>query len=106
VNVSTASGPAEQTAAMEKLQDLLNVEQRLITELASVRSEIVDFWVNLRLGPVRAVTPREAEVLLLLRQKKSNKEIGYMLHLSESTVKYHVSNILRKFKIKKRHDLC
>jgi DNA-binding NarL/FixJ family response regulator len=42
------------------------------------------------------LTEREAEVLDLLAQGLSNKEIAAQLTLSEGTVKNHVSNILGK----------
>lgn len=43
-----------------------------------------------------ALTPRESEVLALLAAGASNKEIAGKLHLSEHTVKFHVSTILGK----------
>lgn len=43
-----------------------------------------------------ALTPRESEVLGLLAAGASNKEIAGKLHLSEHTVKFHVSTILSK----------
>ena len=46
--------------------------------------------------PPEALTPRESEVLGLLAAGASNKEIAGKLHLSEHTVKFHVSTILGK----------
>jgi len=42
------------------------------------------------------LTPREREVLHLLAQGKTNKEIALLLVISERTAKFHVSSILRK----------
>ena len=42
------------------------------------------------------LTRRELEVLQLLKQGKPNKLIAYELHLSESTVKVHIRNTMRK----------
>ena len=42
------------------------------------------------------LTAREQEVLQLLKQGKPNKLIAYELHLSESTVKVHIRNTMRK----------
>lgn len=42
------------------------------------------------------LTGRELEVLRLLALGKSNKEVGSGLRVTESTVKVHVNNILRK----------
>lgn len=44
----------------------------------------------------QALTPREAELLRLMAQGLSNKEIAVALSLSENTVKYHLKNILQK----------
>lgn len=48
------------------------------------------------------LTERENEVLLLLAQGKANKEIAMALHVSETTVKTHVSNILMKLGVPSR----
>jgi DNA-binding NarL/FixJ family response regulator len=42
------------------------------------------------------LTAREVEVLQLLKQGKPNKLIAYELKLSESTVKVHIRNTMRK----------
>ncbi len=63
--------------------------------------------VNLRSGH-RArdqVTPRENEILDLVRKRLSNKEIAELLHIRESTVKFHVTHILSKFQVSCREDL-
>jgi NarL family two-component system response regulator LiaR len=48
------------------------------------------------------LTERETEVLRLLAQGKSNKEIGATLVIGEKTVKTHVSNILSKLGVSSR----
>jgi DNA-binding NarL/FixJ family response regulator len=48
---------------------------------------------------------REREVHELLMENLSNKEIGHRLHMSERTVKFHVSNLLGKHGVKRRADL-
>jgi NarL family two-component system response regulator LiaR len=42
------------------------------------------------------LTPREKEVLLLIADGKTNKDIADELHISIKTVKTHVSNLLMK----------
>lgn len=46
--------------------------------------------------PPDVLTGREKEVLILLSEGKSNKEIARMLLISPSTAKAHVSRILHK----------
>jgi DNA-binding NarL/FixJ family response regulator len=49
-----------------------------------------------------ALTERETEVLRLMAQGRSNKEIARSLNISEKTVKVHVSNILSKLGVHSR----
>ena len=48
------------------------------------------------------ISKREYEVLVHISKGLSNKEIGYKLHVSESTIKTHVSNLLVKLDAKRR----
>jgi len=48
------------------------------------------------------LTPREMDVLRLLAQGQSNKEIARILHLVEETVKSHVRHILGKLGVQSR----
>jgi DNA-binding NarL/FixJ family response regulator len=48
------------------------------------------------------LTERETDVLRLLAQGQSNKEIANTLSLSEKTIKTHVSNILSKLNVPSR----
>ncbi len=52
-----------------------------------------------------ALTDRQQDVLALLVQGLSNKEIGRQLHLSHFTVRNHVSNILRLLDFHCRRDM-
>jgi NarL family two-component system response regulator LiaR len=55
--------------------------------------------------PVKSpLTPREWEVIDLLRAAKSTEEIAQTLVLSTETVRSHVKNILRKLKVRSRED--
>ena len=49
-----------------------------------------------------ALTKRETEVLKLLAQGQSNKQIARSLHNTEQTIKSHVSNILSKLGVQNR----
>jgi DNA-binding NarL/FixJ family response regulator len=51
------------------------------------------------------LSPREQQVLDALLGNLSNKQIGEELHISERTVKFHVSRLLDKFGVRRRTDL-
>ena len=51
------------------------------------------------------LTRREDEVLSGVVRSLSNKEIGATLNLSERTVKFHVSSLLSKFRVRGRMEL-
>jgi DNA-binding NarL/FixJ family response regulator len=51
------------------------------------------------------LSPREIQVLDLLLDNLSNKEIAAKLKIAERTVKFHVSNVLTKFGVHRRADL-
>lgn len=51
---------------------------------------------------VDQLTPTEREVLLLIAQEKSNKEISEELAMSKRTAEYHVSSIIQKLGVKTR----
>lgn len=50
------------------------------------------------------LTERELELLQLLAEGRSNKDIALALALSENTVKYHIKNILQKLSVHNRTE--
>jgi DNA-binding NarL/FixJ family response regulator len=56
-------------------------------------------------GAGRRLSPRERQVVDALLENLSNKEIAARLVLSERTVKFHVSNVLAKYGVRRRADL-
>jgi two-component system response regulator DevR len=52
----------------------------------------------------RRLTGREHEVLRLLAHGLSNRAIGRRLYISETTAKFHVSNIMRKLQVSSRAE--
>ncbi|MGZ7441711.1 response regulator [Paenibacillus sp. TH7-28] len=57
-------------------------------------------------GDDSGLTEREKEVLLLIAEGKSNKDIAEELHISIKTVKTHVSNLLMKCELDDRTQLA
>lgn len=52
--------------------------------------------------PADRLTPREAEVIRLVAQGLTNREIAGQLFLAEKTVKHHVTQILHKLNVRNR----
>ena len=52
-----------------------------------------------------SLTKRELEVITLVSRGYKNKEIGRVLFISERTVKHYLTNIFKKFNIKRRTDI-
>lgn len=53
---------------------------------------------------VEALSPRQREILILVAQHYSSKEIGQFLNLSPATVDTHVANALEKLGLKTRRE--
>lgn len=60
---------------------------------------------RLKTDAVANLSRREQEVLDSLLENLSNKEIASKLNIAERTVKFHVSNLLNKFGVRRRADL-
>ena len=74
-----------------------SVTRRLIGEFARLRPRLAESPELLR-----ELTPRETEVLRLVAEGLSNKEIAERLVVSEETVKTHVSRTLTKLHLRDR----
>lgn len=55
--------------------------------------------------PVSPPTPREAEILFLIEQGQTSKEIAQTLSISPKTVEFHRHNLLQKFEAANTADL-
>jgi DNA-binding NarL/FixJ family response regulator len=60
---------------------------------------------RLRTDAPGELSRREQEVLSSLLENLANKEVASRLNISERTVKFHVSNLLAKFGVRRRADL-
>lgn len=66
-----------------------------LVDLATKRPHVEDRRAHQR-QQCHGLTPRQAEVLNLLRLGKPNKVIAYDLQMRESTVKVHIRHIMKK----------
>jgi DNA-binding NarL/FixJ family response regulator len=69
------------------------------------RSLIRDWMSDASSGPEEPLSPREQEVLKLISEAHTNREIAETLHLAEKTVESHRANILRKLGMRDRVEL-
>lgn len=69
----------------------------VVESFAQSDSEVID--------PLEALTPREREVLILIAEGNSNKEVATKLDLSVKTVDNHRSNAMRKFELRNLRDI-
>jgi len=71
---------------------------RLVVENISALSQ------QSRSNDLMPLTVREQEILRLVSQGFSNKEIASQLSIAPNTVKHHVHNVLDKLRVKNRHQ--
>ena len=53
-------------------------------------------------GPLSDLSKREEDILKLVAQGKSNREVGLALDLQEKTVKHYMTSILQKLQVRNR----
>ena len=72
----------------------------------AVERSLVREWMSDRsAGPEEPLSPREQEVLKLIAEAHTNKQIAEILHLAEKTVESHRANLLRKLGMRDRVEL-
>jgi DNA-binding NarL/FixJ family response regulator len=95
------------TACLSKetqARDILNaihLASRGLHVLPRTKAEMAPFDT----GP-DLLTPREADVLALLQEGRSNAEIAAALHVGIETVRTHARSVFRKLGVKTRRDLA
>ncbi len=75
----------------------------------SLFTQIIEYAVKsdkLRVEDAVKMTKRESEVIMLLGEGKSNKEIAQKIHVSTYTVKSHIHNIMEKLALHTRLEIA
>ncbi len=72
---------------------------------AATETLVREWMADETTGPREPLSPREQEVLKLIAEAHTNRQIGEILHLSEKTVESHRGNILRKLGMRDRVEL-
>lgn len=96
------SPPSAISAALLALTEGLAVFDRSFVALLMPKDRAPEALAEAPVAPAETLTAREREVLGLLAEGLSNKEIATALHISEHTAKFHVNSILQKLSAQKR----
>jgi DNA-binding CsgD family transcriptional regulator len=86
--------PAREAARRLGAEPLLAEIRALATERAVIREA----------GGPQALTAREREVLALLVEGRTNRQVARQLYISEKTVSVHVSSVLAKLGVRSRAE--
>jgi DNA-binding NarL/FixJ family response regulator len=70
-----------------------------------ITKEVVDVYLSTGSEKPRGLTPRQREVLQLLAEGRTAKEIANLLHITSRTVEFHKGQILEQLKLKTTADL-
>jgi DNA-binding NarL/FixJ family response regulator len=97
-----AIGYVRKTTSFEALVKAVRGAARGEVQLSSAAAARLVQEVHAPMDPPERLTGRELEVLDCVAQGYANKEIAWQLHISEKTVKSHVSTILGKFGLESR----
>lgn len=93
-------------AVQEILRDGCWVSRSLLSRFIDAAVRSLSSAANPRpVDPGTALSRREHQVRGLLMENLSNREIASCLQVSERTAKFHVSNLLAKYGLKRRADL-
>ena len=82
---------------------LVGTDEDLVSSLVGRTMRVIEDCTNAK--PQTSLSLRQDQVLAGITQNLSNKEIANKLHISERTVKFHVSALLQKFDVRSRVDL-
>ncbi|OGW44582.1 MAG: DNA-binding response regulator [Nitrospirae bacterium RBG_13_41_22] len=101
----------KEDADTELFSAIKNIRQGKIYIAPKLSEALTDDWVRIRRGQYNPafesgqLTIREKEVLKMIAEGKSNKDIAKALFISIRTVDHHRANIMAKLKFKKTADL-
>ncbi len=89
---------------VELERETLAKKDRVTSALEKIEEEAIDVIFE-KFAMKYNFSLREKEIANLILRRYTNGEISQELHIQESTVKYHVSNIFSKVEINKRTEL-
>jgi DNA-binding NarL/FixJ family response regulator len=109
---SGAIGYVPEDASIEEFRETIRLvargETRLAPRIAATLAVRLAALASTRRATDQAkkvkLTPRETEILGLVAEGMTNKEIAAQLHVEEQTVKNHIHNILERLNLRRRNQ--
>jgi DNA-binding NarL/FixJ family response regulator len=101
-----ASAYVLKRSAVDELEQAIRVVlagHNYITPL--ITKELVDAYLSTTSEKPRGLTPRQREVLQLLAEGRTAKEIANLLNITSRTVEFHKGQIMDQLKLKTTADL-
>ena len=100
----------KEDAEKELFSAIENIRNGRVYVSPSLADQSMQNWVNMRRGEdssmeAQPLTIRQREILKLIAEGKSNKEIGDMLCISVRTVERHRANMMSKLNVRKTAEL-
>jgi len=107
-----AAGYVREDASVDEFRDVVRLaargEARVAPQIASSLFSRLAALASLLRADERAknvkLTPRELEILRLVAEGLTNKEIAARLHVEQQTVKNHMHNILERLSLRRRQQ--
>lgn len=100
---SGAHGYVIKSTGTQEFFELLDaLEEGHVTLSGGLAMKIVRHLAEEHRNPPHATTPRESDVLRCVADGLTNREVAAQLGISETTVKFHMTNILNKLHLNNR----
>lgn len=107
-----AAGYVRDDASVEEFREVVHLvargEARVAPQIASSLFSRLATLASARRASERArnvkLTPRELEILRLVAEGLTNKEIAARLHVEQQTIKNHMHNILERLSLRRRQQ--
>jgi DNA-binding NarL/FixJ family response regulator len=107
-----AAGYVRDDASVDEFREVIRLvargEARVAPQIASSLFSRLATLASARRASERAksvkLTPRELEILRLVAEGLTNKEIAARLHVEQQTIKNHIHNILERLSLRRRQQ--
>lgn len=99
----------KEDAPKELLTAIEKIRQRMIYVSPLLASDLANLYVQSQrqeeAEPAEPLTPREIEIIKMIAEGKSSKEMAEIMFLSFRTIQNHRAKIMKKLNLKKNTDL-